>query len=77
MFEVTRMITRSIYRGSWFLRPVEERSYSQFHINRNDEEGIMKNNISWGSAGTKCQLHNALKWSSSKCHLRHPHNCAF
>jgi hypothetical protein len=59
--EVTRMSTCSIYRGRWFLIPVEEeRSYSQFQVNRNDKQGIMKNGILWGSDGTKCQLHNVF-----------------
>jgi hypothetical protein len=71
-------VTCSDYIGRWFLRPVEEeRSYSQFKVNRNDEQGIMKNGILWGSEGTKCQLHNVLKWSPSKCHLRHTHGHAF
>jgi len=63
--EVTRMSTCSIHRG----RPAEEeRSYSQFQVNRNNEQEIMKNGILWGSEGTKCQLHNVIKWSPSKCH---------
>jgi hypothetical protein len=74
--EVTRMNTCSMYRGRWFLRPVEEeRSYNQSQVNRNDEQGIMKNCILWGSEGIKGQL-QSVKWSPSKCHLRHPHDHA-
>jgi hypothetical protein len=65
-----------IYRGRWFLGPAEEeRSYSQSQVNRNDKPGIMKNCILWGSEGIKCQFHS-VKWSPSKCHLRHPYDHA-